>query len=241
MSSSCWPDHDEGEEIVLDDVSRLSATRVERLVMPLCPEDVFEALEWAQERGLPVAARGTKHSMGGHSLAAGGVAIDMGQVRHVRYDAAAQSCHCGAGALWADVICELNRHGKAPRTLQSYATFSVGGSVSVNAHGITSDEALGEAVRAAMVLRLDAEGRRETALAARGTELLACVVGGFGLFGVLWEVEVAVTDNRTVALQVMVGRGAGRECFRFLILLSISRRHPFRTSTRGCCATRAWR
>ncbi len=112
MSSSCWPDHDEGDELLLDDVSRLSATLVARLVMPLTPDDVFDALEWAQSRGVTVAARGTKHSMGGHSISPHGLSLDMQHVNAVSFDPASQTCRCGAGALWADVIVELNRFGK---------------------------------------------------------------------------------------------------------------------------------
>jgi len=48
----------------------------------------------------------------------------------------------GPGCTWGDVIRFLNPYGKSPRTMQSYCSFSVGGTLSVNGHGITSDRCL---------------------------------------------------------------------------------------------------
>ena len=43
----------------------------------------------------------------------------------------------------------------SPRTLQSYASFSVGGSVSVNAHGITNDYSMHECVESFTLIKHD--------------------------------------------------------------------------------------
>ncbi len=75
-----------------------------------------------------------------------GLVIDMSRINNVAFDQQSGICIAGAGATWADVIRILNNYGRAPKTLQSYASFSVGGSVSVNAHGITSDYSLGESL-----------------------------------------------------------------------------------------------
>ena len=53
---------------------------------------------------------------------------------------------CGPGCLWSDIIRLLNSHGKSPRTMQSYCSFSVGGTLAVNAHGITTDFCFAESV-----------------------------------------------------------------------------------------------
>jgi FAD/FMN-containing dehydrogenase len=44
-----------------------------------------------------------------------------------RVNLGAEYVTVGAGAMWSDLIKYLNDFGKAPRTLQSYASFSVGG------------------------------------------------------------------------------------------------------------------
>ncbi len=53
------------------------------------------------------------------------------------------------------------------------------------------------------VLRLGPNGERETVVAERGSPLLSCVVGGYGLFGIVWDAVVTVTNNRPVQLEVM--------------------------------------
>lgn len=58
------------------------------------------------------------------------------------FDAETNCVNVGTGATWADLIAflnPLNPLANTPRTLQSYCSFSIGGSLSVNAHGITSD------------------------------------------------------------------------------------------------------
>ena len=44
------------------------------------------------------------------------------------------------------VLDQVNTHGKSPRTMQSYCSFSVGGTLAVNAHGITTDYCFAESV-----------------------------------------------------------------------------------------------
>ena len=74
----------------------------------------------------------------------GGVVLDMCYVNSVQIDAASSTATVGSGATWADVIVAANQFGKTPRTLQSYCSFSVGGTLSVNGHGITSDYCVAE-------------------------------------------------------------------------------------------------
>lgn len=57
---SCWPDAVVEHDIVLDDVSQLSATPVNKLVMVRSEEDCFQSLEYAAKNGLQVTCRGTK-------------------------------------------------------------------------------------------------------------------------------------------------------------------------------------
>lgn len=84
--------------------------------------------------------------MGGHTIAPHGYVIDTRHLATLKYDPATAQVTAGTGAQWSDLIYYLNQMGKSPRTMQSYSSFSVGGTIGVNAHGITSDEALSESV-----------------------------------------------------------------------------------------------
>ena len=75
--------------------------------------------------------RGTKHSMGGHTIAENGFVIDMSKLHHMKFNKENDTVTVGPGALWSELVFYLNRFGMSPQTLQSYSTFSVGGSLSI--------------------------------------------------------------------------------------------------------------
>ena len=78
--------------------------------------------------------------------------------------------------------------------MQSTDIFSVGGSLSVNAHGM--DHRFGSVastVRSFTIMFADGSVERVT----RDTnpELFNAAIGGYGLFGIILDVELEVTDN----------------------------------------------
>ena len=191
-----WPDPDSNmrDGLMVDDVSRMNSTAVNRIFMVRNKEDVKFVLELARTRGVSVSMRGTQHSMGGHTIAENGFVLDMARMDSMEYDEKNSSVKLGPGALWSRVVFYLNRFGMSPRTLQSYSTFSVAGSLSVNAHGITSDDSVQESVTSITILMWDGTEkvcRRE----GEEEELFSLVLGGYGLFGVIVEVEVKVERN----------------------------------------------
>ena len=204
-----WPDHDASRtylQPVADDVSGLNGLRVGRIVSARSPSDVIHAVQLARSLALPLAMRGTQHTMGGHSLPpsqSDGLILDLKLLNHVTYDVAASPLlvTCGPGALWSDVIRCVNQNGKSPRTMQSYSSFSVGGTLSANAHGITTDECLAESV--AYVDVVTADGRLVTHCQPNGgteeqRELFRYVLGGYGLFGVIVGVCLRLDDNHAL-------------------------------------------
>jgi decaprenylphospho-beta-D-ribofuranose 2-oxidase len=74
--------------------------------------------------------------------------------------------------------------------MQSYSTFSVGGTVAVNAHGITSDHSLHESVVRFVIVTesLEVVECSREAADERARELFSLAIGGYGLFGVISEV-----------------------------------------------------
>lgn len=71
--------------------------------------------------------------------------------------------------------------------------FSVGGSVSVNAHGIISDKTLADSVRSLeivngdmIIIRCDRSINKE---------LFSLILGGYGLFGIITTVTIKIIPN----------------------------------------------
>ena len=99
-----------------------------------------------------------------------------------------------AGATWEHLIQFLNPHGYSPAILQSYCSFSIGGTISVNAHGITSDYALYDSVLSFTLIN----SQNEELIVTRdneNNELFGLAIGGYGLFGIICDVTLKINEN----------------------------------------------
>ncbi|WP_410960585.1 FAD-dependent oxidoreductase, partial [Salmonella sp. SAL4357] len=76
-----------------------------------------------------------RHSMGGHAFDDGALVLDMRGFNRVEVDAGAMTMTVQPGATWHDIQNKLHPHF-AVKAMQSTDIFSVGGSISVNAHGM---------------------------------------------------------------------------------------------------------
>jgi len=205
--TECWPDHiTGGGNIVLDDVSRLNATKVYSLNQVRSIQDIQTVLKVAEKLHLPVSIRGTKHSMGGHTLNRDGIVIDMKYINHMEYHNDQEEITVGTGALWSDLILFLNQYARAPRTLQSYCSFSVGGTLSVNGHGITTDHTLVESIKSFLLIKSDGQliecSRDSTDEDSR--KLFSLCIGGYGLFGIIYQVRLKVKKNYTLSMDTVM-------------------------------------
>lgn len=185
----------------VDDVSRLNSTPVDRIFYVRTAEDIKNIVLLAREEGKSVSIRGQSHTMGGHTIASGGYVIDTKFLTEIRYDADQKAVAVGPGATWADLIRFLNPLGLAPEIMQSYCSFSVGGTIAVNAHGITSDWGMVESVLSLRVI--NADGDDLVASRTSHPELFSCIIGGFGLFGVVHEVTLRVVSNVKIGMEMI--------------------------------------
>jgi FAD/FMN-containing dehydrogenase len=97
------------------------------------------------------------------------------------------------GATWHDIQNVLHPR-YAVRAMQSSDIFTVGGSISVNAHGMDHQAgALARSIKSMKVMLAD--GSVKTVSNGENKELFALVVGGYGLFGVILEAELDIADN----------------------------------------------
>jgi FAD/FMN-containing dehydrogenase len=177
----------------VNDASCLDRTPVAGVVAVRNPKDAADALAFARARGLTVSAAGVKHSMGGQAFRRGGVVLDMRSMNGIRLDSARGTVTAGGGATWHDIQNAIHPHF-AVKAMQSTDIFTVGGSISVNAHGM--DHRAGAVLGSIRSLKVMlADGSIVTASPTENAELFRHVVGGYGLFGVILQAELEVVPN----------------------------------------------
>jgi FAD/FMN-containing dehydrogenase len=98
------------------------------------------------------------------------------------------------GATWAQVQELLDREGLAVKAMQSINIFTVGGTLSVNAHGVAHDPGqIAPTVRQMRIMTAD--GTIVNASPAENAELFRHALGGYGLLGVILDVDLEVVPN----------------------------------------------
>ena len=187
------------EALVLNDASRLNPVPVARnaVLRPESDDALLAALRAllreAAAEGRPVCIGGARHSMGGQSLTRDGFAASFAAPA-VEPDTARHVVRVRAGTRWRDVIAALDPLGFSPTVMQSNHDFSVGGTLSVNAHGWPVPYGpFGATVRSFRLMLAD--GTVLTCSRSENTELFALAIGGYGLFGIVIDAELDIADN----------------------------------------------
>ena len=187
---------------ILNDASRLNPTPVARHAVRRERGDDLVAvlrreLKAAADAGRPVIASAARHSMGGQSLPRDGTALTL-DARGIEVDTAAKTYRADPGARWSDVIARLDPLGFSPTVMQSNNDFAVASTFCVNAHGWpTPHGPFGSTVRRIRLLLAD--GTLVTCSRTENAELFALAMGGYGLFGIITDLEVEMTENLNLA------------------------------------------
>jgi decaprenylphospho-beta-D-ribofuranose 2-oxidase len=183
------------DPLLAADVGRLAPARVDRMDEIRDVAQLQALLREARERGLKVSISGSRHSQGGHTYTAGGVVLNMRGFNRVRaIDTVALTVTVESGATWDEVQRAIAPHGLALKVMQSSNIFTVGGTLSANAHGRDIDVMqVVEVVQRFGLLRAD--GTVVEVSRTRNPELFSLVIGGYGLYGVILDVTLRVTRD----------------------------------------------
>ncbi|MFC9774778.1 FAD-binding oxidoreductase [Paenibacillus chitinolyticus] len=186
------PDQD---PFLITDYSRLHPVKVERVVEGREEEQLVKLLEEARAKKLSVSVAGQRHSQGGHTFYKDGIVLDMTPFNRVlSFDPGARTIRVQAGATWKDVQDFVHPYGLAVKTMQSQNIFTVGGSVSINAHG--RDIRNGSMISSVESFRLlTADGVITEVSRTENADLFPYVLGGYGLFGVILDVTLTLADD----------------------------------------------
>src|SRR5882672_2179516 len=179
----------------LADVARIESAAVRGVVRPRRVEELVALLKEAREQGLKVSISGSRHSQGGHILYDGALVIDMRDFDEVlALDPERKVIRVETGATWDDVQRYVAPRGLAVKVMQSSNIFTVGGTLSANAHGRDLDKtSVVETVRSLRLLAAD--GQVLEASRQKNPELFRLAIGGYGMFGIILDAELELTDD----------------------------------------------
>jgi decaprenylphospho-beta-D-ribofuranose 2-oxidase len=183
------------DPLVATDVARLASARVAKVDDARGIEQLQAVLADARARGLKVSMAGSRHSQGGHTYYPGGVVLNMRTFNRVLdIDTAAMRITVQSGATWDEVQRAIAPRGLAIKVMQSSNIFTVGGTLSANAHGRDVD--VMQVVEVVERFRLLlADGRVVEVSRTSNPELFSLVIGGYGMYGVILDVTLRVTRD----------------------------------------------
>ena len=119
--------------LVVNDVSRLNPITVSAIITPTTTAEISEAV---RRHDGPISIGGARHSMGGQIAAAQSLHIDMRRFNRVlAFSPEARTIRVQAGTTWRQIQERIDPSDLSVKIMQTYANFTVGGSLSVNGHG----------------------------------------------------------------------------------------------------------
>jgi FAD/FMN-containing dehydrogenase len=178
----------------VNDASHLNKTAVYGVVRITGEDDIRNALQYARDHNLKITCAGQQHSMGGQTFTHGGLVLDLRQLNTIRLDKEHKIVNVQSGARWWQLQHLLDKEGLAVKSMQSINIFSVGGTLSINAHGIDpSPGPVAPTVRSIRVMLSD--GTVISASPTQNSDLFRHVLGGYGLFGVILDADLNVVAN----------------------------------------------
>lgn len=187
--------------VIVNDVTGLNPIEVERV---LAPTELQQIIDAVRQHAGPISIGGGRYSMGGQTASAGALQLDMRDFDEVLgFSAERREIRVQTGISWREILEYIDPYDLSPQIMQSYANFTVGGSLSVNVHGRYVGE--GAMIHSVRSIRLVlADGSLVEASPTQNRELFHGAIGGYGGLGVIVEATLGLVDNSRIARESQV-------------------------------------
>jgi len=189
------PDEPQTPPTTIYDVTQLNPVTVSEVLVPTTTREIVDVV--GQHLG-PISIGGSRHSMGGQTATPGGLQIDMRHFdRILSFDSVHRTITVQTGMRWRQIQERIDSANLSVKIMQSYANFTVGGSLSVNAHGrYVGFGPLVSSVRSIKIVL--ANGEVVDASRSVRPELFFGAIGGYGALGVITEATLDLVENARV-------------------------------------------
>jgi FAD/FMN-containing dehydrogenase len=177
---------------VIYDVTQLNPITVAEVLVPTTTREIVDAV--SRNPG-PISIGGSRHSMGGQTATHGALQIDMRHFdRILTFDPTHRTITVQAGIRWRQIQERIDSANLSVKVMQSFANFTVGGSLSVNAHGrYVGLGPLVSSVRSFEIVLAD--GSVVQASRDVHPDIFYGAIGGYGALGVITEATLDLVEN----------------------------------------------
>ncbi|MCE3229685.1 MAG: FAD-binding protein [Bacteroidetes bacterium] len=179
-------------ERVVNDVTQLNPIVVSKVETPLTIEELQSIIKMADK---PISIGGGRFSMGGQTGSPDSIHVDTRKLNKIlEFSKENKTIKVQSGTRWCDIQKHVDEHGLSVKIMQTYANFTIGGSLSVNCHG----RYMGLGALILSVKSLDvvlANGEIAHVSPLQNSELFYACVGCYNAVAVIANVELELEDN----------------------------------------------
>ncbi|NQY53608.1 MAG: FAD-dependent oxidoreductase [Campylobacteraceae bacterium] len=183
----------------INDATKLNSIYVNKIIKPTTVEEISKSIK---ESTGPISIGGAKYSMGGQTAFENSLHIDMRSYNKIiNLNTLKKEITVQPGLTWRELQNEIDPHNLSVKIMQTYANFSIGGSISVNAHGryVGHGPIISSVISMKVVL---SSGEIIEVSRTKNEDIFNAVVGGYGGIGVIVEATLQLVDNVKVERQV---------------------------------------
>jgi FAD/FMN-containing dehydrogenase/SAM-dependent methyltransferase len=178
--------------MLINDITGLNPIMVDTTIVPKTVAEVQAAVtDWPGS----ISVGGGLYSMGGQIATEGSLHIDMRELKAIiDFNPLARRIQVQAGISWCEIQELIDPHDLSIKIMQSYANFTVGGALSVNAHGCYMG--LGPVIMSVLAIALVlADGSLIEASPSQNSELFFAAIGGYGGIGIIVQATLKLVPN----------------------------------------------
>lgn len=189
------------DPLFIGNITQLNPVHVAQVITPTTTDEIVDSIRSTTGA---ISIGGGRYSQGGQVVFPESLHIDMRQFNRVMaFDKEKKQITVQAGIRWRDIQDYIDPYNLSLKIMQTYANFTVGGSLSVNAHGRYVGE--GALVKSVESIKLVlANGEIKEASRSLNPELFYAAIGGYGGIGVIVEAQLQLVDNHKVTRQNQV-------------------------------------
>lgn len=140
---------------IVVDRAGLTSTKVEQVIKPKTIKEIIEAVK---NNPGPISIGGARYSQGGQTVSEGGLFIDTRDFNKVvKLSLTENLVTVEPGITWRRLLEYVDPYNLSPKIMQTYSDFTVGGSLSVNAHGREPEGAIISSVESIKIVLANGE------------------------------------------------------------------------------------